>query len=428
MPEQDWSHVTQDLLDALPKAWTRGILYLLAVSAAVVVPWSMFTNVEETGSARGRLEPQSQVLQLDAPVSGTVTAVKVKEGETVQVGQVLMELDSDVLRAERQQAEAKLNGALDRLTQLALVKNQLELTTRTQELQNQAQAAAQLAQVEQNQQELDFNETAYQLAQELLDKDRHTAERLQTAQESGVVPLLQVEEAERSLIQSQQRLEQTHSDIQKSQVEIERQKSTYEGLLRQGELAILESKKQIEELQTQITDTKAEVTQTRQQIHSLEFQLRQRVLHAPIDGVLFELLAEGVGDVVNPGDLVAEIAPQGTPLILKAHISSQESGFLKVGMPVKVKFDAYPFQDYGVVSGRLNWISPSSKVVKSEQGQMEVFDLKIALDRLYIDTPNGRVALTPGQTATAELIIRQRRVIDFILDPFKKLQEGGLEL
>lgn len=54
--------------------------------------------------------------------------------------------------------------------------------------------------------------------------------------------------------------------------------------------------------------------------------------------------------------------------------------------------------------------------------------LEIALAQTYIQTQNKRVALTPGQTATTEVIVRQRRLIDFILDPFKKLQKGGLEL
>jgi HlyD family secretion protein len=54
--------------------------------------------------------------------------------------------------------------------------------------------------------------------------------------------------------------------------------------------------------------------------------------------------------------------------------------------------------------------------------------LEIALNQNFIQSQNKRVLLTPGQTALAEVIVRQRRVIDFILDPFKKLQKGGLEL
>ncbi|MEL6162666.1 MAG: HlyD family secretion protein, partial [Cyanobacteria bacterium J06628_3] len=72
------------------------------------------------------------------------------------------------------------------------------------------------------------------------------------------------------------------------------------------------------------------------------------------------------------------------------------------------------------------WISPDSK--PSEQGNVEIYELKIALDKPYIENGNKRIKLTPGHSATAEVIVRQRRVIDLLLDPFKKLQKGGLEL
>jgi HlyD family secretion protein len=109
-------------------------------------------------------------------------------------------------------------------------------------------------------------------------------------------------------------------------------------------------------------------------------------------------------------------------------MATSESGTLREGMPVKMKFDAYPFQDYGVVEGKVSQISPTSKVTETNQGQIATFDLEIELKQTCIKTSKGCTALSPGQTATAEVIVRQRRIIDFILDPFKKLQKGGLEL
>jgi hemolysin D len=50
----------------------------------------------------------------------------------------------------------------------------------------------------------------------------------------------------------------------------------------------------------------------------------------------------------------------------------------------------------------------------------------VELAQPYIQAANKRIPLTPGQTATAEVIIRQRRVIDFFTDPFKQLQKGGV--
>jgi HlyD family secretion protein len=126
--------------------------------------------------------------------------------------------------------------------------------------------------------------------------------------------------------------------------------------------------------------------------------------------------------------MITQIAPKGVPLVLKAQMPSSESGFLRVGMSAKLKFDAYPFQDYGVGQGHLRWISADSKVVETSVGKVENFELEIALQETYIENQNKRIALTPGQTATVEVIVRQRRIIDFILDPFKKLQKSGLEL
>jgi HlyD family secretion protein len=97
-------------------------------------------------------------------------------------------------------------------------------------------------------------------------------------------------------------------------------------------------------------------------------------------------------------------------------------------MPVKIKFDAFPFQEYGIVSGKINWISPNSKIQENTPSRTENYDLDIAIEHPYIEVSNKQIYLTPGQTANAEVIIRQRRIIDFILDPFKKLNKNGLEL
>jgi hemolysin D len=145
-----------------------------------------------------------------------------------------------------------------------------------------------------------------------------------------------------------------------------------------------------------------------------------------VNGTIFQLPIQNPGAVVQPGTLVAQIAPQGAKMVLRSQIASQDMGFLKVGLPVKVKLDAYPFQDYGVIPGRLTWIAPDSKVVQAGQTQREVFELEIELAQPYIEAGDKRIQLTPGQTATAEVVVRQRRVIDFLTDPFKQLQKGGL--
>jgi PPIC-type PPIASE domain len=86
----DWSDATKELLDSLPRVWTRGMLYFLVTFVSIVLPWAMLSKVDETGSARGRLEPFGATQRLDAPVAGTVTAVRVKEGEEEKVYTTLL--------------------------------------------------------------------------------------------------------------------------------------------------------------------------------------------------------------------------------------------------------------------------------------------------------------------------------------------------
>ncbi|MDZ8034708.1 HlyD family efflux transporter periplasmic adaptor subunit [Nostoc sp. DedSLP04] len=425
---EDWSSLTKELIDTLPRIWTRGLLYWLVVFVAIVLPWAMLSKVDETGSARGRLEPQGRTVRLDAPVTGKVTAIKVKEGQTVLSGQTLLELESELTRTELQQTQAKLEGQQNRVNQLQLLKNQLEMSLRTQQLQNQAQESEQLAQLDQIHQKFNSSKQVYALEVGRLKLAKNEVQRYQYLLQKGAISKSKLEEIEGAMFERQRLLEQAQSDIQQANTEIAKQQSTNQRIRRTGELAVLDSHKQLKELQAQVVDLQSEISQTKKQIHSLQFQLQQQTLRAPIAGTIFQLSINNAGTVVQPGQMVTQIAPNGVPLIFRAQMPSQESGFLRVGMPVKLKFDAYPFQDYGVIEGKLHWISPDSKVVETAQGNIENFELEIAVPQTYIQSGNKRIALTPGQTATAEVIVRQRRIVDFVLDPFKKLQKGGLKL
>ncbi|MDJ0903780.1 MAG: response regulator [Xenococcus sp. MO_188.B8] len=474
----DWAQGTKELLDILPRVWTRGLLYFLAVFTVIALPWAMFSQVEETGTARGQLEPQGKTVKLDAPVTGTIAQIQVKEGEAVTVGQSLLVLESELVKWEVQQARSKLEGESNRLNQLELLQDQLLVALATQRQQNQAQELEKQAQVHQAQQNLDslknsynlqkeeklaqvrqaqqnieYSQTAHKLAAIRLQNSQREVQRYREALEGGIVSAIQVAERE-DIAQEKQRVnDQTQSDleqaklrlveqrssyertirqakgeIEQAQLQLKEQQSSYQSLIGSGELAVLKSMEQLKNLETQITTLKAEIAQSESQIDSLEFQLNQRVLEAPIEGTVFRLPIQGSGEVVQPGDMIAEIAPKGTSLLLRAQMGTTDSGFLAKGMPVKMKFDAYPFQDYGVVEGELAKISPTTEEVETPEGKATAYNLEIKLHQTCIPTPNECITLRPGDTATAEVIVRQRRIMDFILDPFRKLQKGGLEL
>ena len=193
-------------------------------------------------------------------------------------------------------------------------------------------------------------------------------------------------------------------------------------------MALLRIQEQIKNLETEIAALASEIAQTESQRQALQIQLSQKVLKANTDGTIFLLPIKRAGAVVQSGTRVAEIAPKGSRFILKAEMPTAQSQFLRVGMPVKVKFDAYPFQDYGIIGGKITKKSPTAIEKETATGKINVFELEIQLDRSCIQKGSQCIPLNPGDTATAEAVVRQRRVIDYILDPFKDLQKDGLKL
>lgn len=474
----DLYYGTAELLDALPRLWTRGVLYVLVAFAAIGLPWASFSKIDETGSARGRIEPQGATQKLDSPVGGSVKAVKVAAGDTVSAGQILLKLDSDILQTEIHQAEARLAGLMNQYAQMNVLLNQLRLSLNVQKQQNESQAQEKISQVNQAKQNLNVRRSIYNLqklekqavlnqvqqqigiaeneqrfAENRLAIDSRQVERFtQLVKEGGVsenqVDQIKKEQQESQRIyerakadvkQAQLRLQeetnryeaamsQLKSDIEQARLQLEAQESSYQSLLQAGKLAVFRQEQQVKDIQRQISGLRADMNQTHSQITSLNLEMQQRVVRSPVDGIIFELSVTTAGEVVQPGQRIARIAPEDSEMILKAKIPVQESGFLQVGMPVKIKFDAYPFQEYGIVPGEVTWIAPDSQVNQTPQGNIETFEIEIALEQKYIQNRGRVILLTPGQTANAEVIVRQRRVIDFVLDPFNRLQKEGLKL
>ena len=120
VPAADWSDTVKDAIEALPQLWTRGLLYLIFIFTCTVLPWAMLSKFDETGAGRGRIETKGSSNRLEAATSGSVIAVRAQEGQSVQKGQILLELESDAVRAEVQQSKTKLEGQMNRLSQLGI--------------------------------------------------------------------------------------------------------------------------------------------------------------------------------------------------------------------------------------------------------------------------------------------------------------------
>ena len=479
---KEWSPSLQNLLDQPPatlplRLLLGGIVFCMAFGA-----WAWFGTVEDVGHAQGKLVPKGKTFKVEPYDSGKVIEVAVKEGIAVEAGQVLVELDSDLSQQEIERLQKMLKAYQTELEQKQDLLERVSLEAKTRQAIAAAETLAQRSAIamaegkagmsHQLLEQMRSETAAYrarqarlsplsEIAQEQREQLRLDAEaqqqrldRLKPLVQEGAISKEFIFQAEQDLRNAQQRLTQNklqdltdtkeqlfnadqslrdiearitqnQGDLSSSLKEAEQLQAQLTQKQAEERRIKLEAEQQIQQLKVEITQLQAQIADTQSLIQSAQSQLKQKFLKSPVDGTVLSLDIQNTGEVVQPGQTVAEIAPQGAPLVLSAVLPNQEAGFVKPGMPVKVKFDAYPYQDYGVVPGEVISLSADAK---PDEQLGAVYRVDVALERNYITSKQKKIRFKPGQTATADIVIRRRRIVDVLFAPFKKLQKGGIDL
>jgi len=142
---------------------------------------------------------------------------------------------------------------------------------------------------------------------------------------------------------------------------------------------------------------------------------------APVDGVITDVTSTQPGDKIQANTPLGGIAPKNAKPIMKIEIAEHDRGFLREGLPVQLKFNAFPYQRYGLIRGTLQFISPATK--PSLQTKQPVYEGRVTLDQDHYKVGETLYPLRYGMTAVAEIVVRERRLIDLALDPFRDI--GG---
>lgn len=422
---ENWSTPIQNILDqpssSLPlKLITGGALFCLMFGA-----WAWFGSIEEVGYAQGQLVPKGDVYEVEFPESGRIINVAVTEGEEVKSGQVLFELDTKV-------AEGEVRRLQDLLTsyQLKLQEKQGLIP----QLQQESAALAQITQTTIEAQVAAIREvqagaiTTTSIIDQLQTDAAAQQERLSRISElvnEGAVSRDFMFQAEQTLRERQRNLIENQGAIQERQSQVSQLQAKLDQAQAEGQRQQIDLQQRLQQVQTEVVELQTQILDTKNLLSQEMVKLNQRYLYAPVDGIISSLQVDNAGEFVQPGETIAEIIPNGAPLILSAVLPSKEAGFVEAGMPVQIKLDAYPFQDYGVIPGRVEAIAPNTEV---NEKLGAVYRVEISLDRNHLRDSNQDIQFKPGSTARAEIVIRRRRIADILLDPIKQLQTDGLNL
>lgn len=250
-------------------------------------------------------------------------------------------------------------------------------------------------------------------------------ERLRSLLEEGAISTEYIFDLEQTLRDRHRIMTEQQGHVQQALAHSNQIKAQLDVIRAESVRQELETQEKIKRLQLEADDLGAKVTETDTLLRAAQVQLDQMFLYAPVNGTVSSVNISNIGEVTQPGETVIEITPADTPLVLSALIPNREAGLVKTDMPVQIKFDAFPFQQYGVVPGKVLSISPDSK---PDEQMGVVYEVEIALDRDHVIHEQKAVPLKAGQTASAEIVIKKRRIIDFLLDPIRQLRENPLNV
>ncbi len=420
-----WSDSLQAVLEQPPASLPQALILGGIVFTAIAGAWSWFGTLEEVSFAQGRLAPQGEVYKVQPSVSGEVTDILVKEGDSVALGQTIAQLDHRLVEKEIERLTYSLNAYRQKLGQTQTLIQQTQLQLNTLQSIARADIAARHSSIGQEKAVVETNQRL--LSQLQLDHQAQADRmvRLQALVERGAFAEDQLFQVEQALRDRDRSITETEGSTERStstMAQLEAELAQTQAMAQKSEL---EATQQLQQLQIEATQLEASINETQALIERTQTELSQARLVSPVSGVVSALGIANVGEVLQPGQTVAEIAPSTAPLVLAALLPSEKAGLVEVGMPVNLKFDAFPYQDYGIVTGQVLSISPDAKV---DEAMGAVYRVDVALDNISIDHEGDAVALRAGQTATAEIVVRKRRIISLILEPIRKLQKGNISL
>jgi len=364
--------------------WTAWLLmgaFLFALLIAIVV------RLPETVHCPFILIPATGADPIQSPRQAIISRVAVEEGQPVKAGEDLFILRSDEIRGWDTQFRTlteDLRNKEESLTQYETAYvSQLEIKK---------------AEIEQAKSEVKFRENHAATSRDLVTRMEKLAKQGGESEIDLVKLKLDLAGSEKDLSVAQRTLQQVKLDRERMETEHARQRG--------------EQQSEIEKLKMRIGALKIDLENTQQNLLTVR---------SPYEGVITSMDQRTVGSFVQQGQVLCQLAPKDAKP--RARMTLNEAGLPKLAIAQRVRyfFEAFPYQRYGAVTGKLDWISPSA--VTSAEGSH--FVALGSLDRYEISPRAGQVLpLRVGMRGDAHIIVGGRTLIEYAFEPIRQLRES----
>ena len=417
-----------EIVETPPSPIGRLVMWMILLAFTLAIIWSIWGKIDIVATAQGRVIPNGQTQTVEAPETGIVKQINVRNGDKVRAGDILLELDATIASADSDAVDNELKQAE---TRAAIARGLITFLDRGniwfQRPEGISDAVANVSR-----RQLTSRVRAYQEEQMLLTEERV---RLQ-AGKKGV--LKEISKIRDTLPLMQRRMNSYQKlaneglaprvealRLQEELISRERDLEIAEGRILETDSAVAAAERRLLLLErqfrrdalTELAEAEAIKSDRQEAMKKASIRNSWQTIRAPVDGTIVGTQVYTIGDVIEPGAPLMMIAPKNEELIVEAMILNKDIGFVRVGDPVSVKLEAYSFTRYGLIEGELSMISADA-IIDERLGP--IFPAEVKLSKPYVGEGDLKRPIQSGMNATAEVKTGDRRIIDFILSPIAK--------
>ncbi|MBC9252540.1 secretion protein HlyD [Pseudomonas alcaligenes] len=416
-------------------------LWIIAIGLGGFLLWASLAPLAQGVAGQGTVVVAGERKTVQALAGGAVNDILVREGDHVQAGQLLIQLNSVQAQAQLEVAlgqwfsahssEARLSAERHGLDSILWPDDLLarqddprakrnmelqgtlfetrraELASRQQIMQNQtASLQEQLHAYEQIKNHLDTQ----------LEFQRKELSGLRELAAEGYVPRNRLFEAERNSAQLSAQLTSGIADIGKTRQSIA--ESKLQALQLQQTFRI--------EAESQLATTAAEASSLSERIKALEFEVSNAAIRAPVAGQVIGLAVHTEGGVIPAAQRLMDIVPEGSAWIIKAKFEPLVADRLKTGLPVNLRFSSLNSSTLPVVEGKV--LTVSGDQLLDEQTHLPYFavEVEVGADAVAKLLAHG-LEVKPGMQAEVMVQTGERTFLNYLLSPLEKRIRGALK-
>ncbi len=405
----------------------RRALWVIMALFSLALLWAWLGQVDIVAVAPGRIVVSDRTKVIQPLEAGVIRAIHVRDGDHVQAGQVLIELDPTAAAADSKGVEEQRRAASLEQARTSTLLNALRTgqAPRAPDPVGAAQLAA------------EWSDITARLAKLDAEAGRREAE-LETARAmvgklQATLPMAQQREADFQALTGQGFIAgHAGQDRSRERIEIERDLATQTARLHETQAALAEShqakRAYLAETQRNLSDRQAKATLELAQLEQQGAKTAQREqttrLTAPVAGTAQQLAVYSTGGVVTPAQTLAVVVPEGAQMTAEVVVDNKDIGFVNAGQKAEVKIETFSFTRYGTVPATVSWVTADAV---NDEKRGAIFPATLKLEQTSLDIDGKAVKLAPGMVVMAEIKTGRRRVMDFLLSPLRQVVSESLK-